>query len=622
MLDSQRLERLASDILNSAHSGQPVKTQLNTSERIIARVTDGIYREPWAAFRELIANAYDADATRVVIETDAPRFEHIMVRDDGIGMSPRTLAYVLQNIGGSSKRTSAGVHLNTASAEANDRSPGGRPLIGKIGIGLFAVAQLTQHFQIITKCRGDTTKTSATVILHTHNENNFEQNYVAGDVTITAETVPDSDIESQGTSVFLYSLRPEVRRTMRSTRRWDSVLVETEDGESIREAPLYHIGVADPANEQLTKRDPVLPWAVSDNPEDKFRRLLDAASKLSGRGSRTVDLEHFDEYLKLVWKLSLSLPIAYIDGHPFDLLGSSGLIFLDVPRDSRQASRIRLSGDKAIRDHLDLRAGRDAPLHTFSVTLDGIALQRPVRLPLQLVTRSRIRAPVMIVDKQESPFDKEVLERAGGRLSFEGYLYWNSRVLPKDTAGVLIRVREASGTLFDRTFLNYQVSEQTRLRQITAEIFVHEGLDSALNIDRESFNYSHPHFLYIQRWLHRGLRLLVNRLKAMSTVDYVREKIEHRRHMQTILQVKASDVWRRRHGEDVDLPIPDSLSGTVPNEIGGVEVEWTDDPVGIDVDRLTALAVVLEAYGALSNLPVQERGRLIEDVMFIFGDNR
>ena len=54
---------------------QPFETTLATSERIIARVTDGIYREPWAAFRELVANAYDADASYVVIETGQPEFE-------------------------------------------------------------------------------------------------------------------------------------------------------------------------------------------------------------------------------------------------------------------------------------------------------------------------------------------------------------------------------------------------------------------------------------------------------------------------------------------------------------------------------------------------------------------
>ena len=111
-----------------------------------------------------------------------PKFDQIVVRDDGIGMSPRTLAYVLQNIGGSSKRTADGVDLNTAQQEANDKSPGGRLLIGKIGIGLFAVAQLTPHFQIITKAAGDDFRTSATVYLRTHDETGIhpvKEEYVA-----------------------------------------------------------------------------------------------------------------------------------------------------------------------------------------------------------------------------------------------------------------------------------------------------------------------------------------------------------------------------------------------------------------------------------------------------------
>jgi hypothetical protein len=39
-----------------------VHTTLQTNEQVIARVTDGIYRQPASALRELISNAYDADA--------------------------------------------------------------------------------------------------------------------------------------------------------------------------------------------------------------------------------------------------------------------------------------------------------------------------------------------------------------------------------------------------------------------------------------------------------------------------------------------------------------------------------------------------------------------------------
>ena len=40
------LEQLEADIRANADNHQPVETTLATSERIIARVTDGIYREP------------------------------------------------------------------------------------------------------------------------------------------------------------------------------------------------------------------------------------------------------------------------------------------------------------------------------------------------------------------------------------------------------------------------------------------------------------------------------------------------------------------------------------------------------------------------------------------------
>ena len=227
--------------------GAPIQTELATSQRIIARVTDGIYREPWAAFRELIANAYDADATRVVVETGAPDFKQVTVRDNGNGMSPETVAYILKSIGGSSKRTSSGTQYNTVSGKDAEQSPRGRPLIGKIGIGLFAVAQLTQHFQIITKAAGSSIRTSATIRLRTHDEETKSQRdddeeYIAGDVTIKSESVLESDRDTHGTAIVLYSLRPEIRRNLQSYTRWQMSEDLGPDGNPVREAPTYHIG--------------------------------------------------------------------------------------------------------------------------------------------------------------------------------------------------------------------------------------------------------------------------------------------------------------------------------------------------------------------------------------------
>ena len=613
-----RVARLEEDIRANADTHQPVRTTLATSERIIARVTDGIYREPWAAFRELVANAYDADASYVVIETGQPEFERVTIRDDGIGMSPKTLAYVLNNIGGSSKRTAGGAELKTVRSDAHDLSPGGRQLIGKIGIGLFAVAQLTQHFQIITKTAGERHRISATVRLKTHDEERLQRGdaeYVAGDVTIVLEKVPEKERSTQGTSVVLYQIRPEVRRVLQSAKLWEAVSLGTGGGESVLKPPKFHIGHSfGPATQE-----PRLPWDAADKPEAKFDRFFDAIGSASGSGIRSANLDHFDEYFRLVWKLSLSLPLKYIAGHPFDLKGSDSLFLMGFSDEKGQAEQLDLAPTMSLREHLGLQAGGERVASPFSVMLDGIALRRPIRLPLKLEKWSRVGAPVMIAARQTNPFLEANLERAGGPLSFEAYLYWNSRIIPKETAGVLVRIRGASGTLFDPTFLNYRVSEQTRLRQITAEIFVQEGLDSAVNIDRESFNFSHPHFLYIQRWLHRALRLLANRLKALAATDLAREKQELRDEALSY----ATRVWSRRLGSDAEPPFADLPVKRLPGEVGGTDIEWPAESIRTGKGkpagtvRIRALAAILEAYSVLSSLPLEDRAQIIADILGI-----
>jgi hypothetical protein len=103
-------------------------------------------------------------------------------------MSPEVLAYLLFNIGGSAKRNERGEKIGITSKDSALRSPKGRRLIGKIGIGLFSVSQLTHSFQIITKTEGDNHRTVATVALRqfsdsevapAHGERRFESGKVS-----------------------------------------------------------------------------------------------------------------------------------------------------------------------------------------------------------------------------------------------------------------------------------------------------------------------------------------------------------------------------------------------------------------------------------------------------------
>ncbi len=619
------IKELATIIAEKVDTGEVVTTELATSQRIIARVTDGIYREPWAAFRELIANAYDADATRVIVDTGAPDFKQVIVRDDGNGMSPDAVAYILKSIGGSSKRTKIGEEYNTVSEESVDKSPKGRPLIGKIGIGLFAVAQLTQHFQIITKAKGNRVRTSATIKLRTHDEERRsggdEEEYVAGDVSITSETVSDTDIDTHGTTIVLYSLRPEIRRSLQSGTRWNLSKTLGPDSKPVREAPVYHIGALPnqiPGFEAGIKAN--LPWQGDAEPLEKFKALVDAAANVSGRSKAPANLEHFDDYLKLIWQLSLALPLKYPTHHPFDFKGDSGLLFLTAPLDEKSASFLEFSADKSLREELGLVAADELAELPFQVLVDGVDLRRPIDLPVTLRRNSRVPAPMMLVGKVEDAFKDEELDRAGGQLSFEAYLYWNSQIIPKETSGVLVRVREASGTLFDRSFLDYQISEQNRLSQITAEIYVHEGLDSAINIDRESFNYSHPHFLFIQKWLHRALRLLINRNKILAKENLDAERRTQQAAAERGIVSSAISVWEQQRGDDADPPLVATYLDEPAPEVGGVEIDWASTGGDFESAKSSAIAIVLEAYGVLGQLDSDNRAALIRDLLKVLDE--
>ena len=469
-----RTQQLAVNIAQSAVSGEAAVGQLETNDRIIARVTDGIYREPWSAFRELVSNAYDADATRVSIDCDYPFFNEIRISDDGIGMDSQTVADLLTNIGGSSKRTARGKSLGTVSEHDPTESPSGRKLIGKIGIGLFAVAQLTNHFQIISKRKGSTERVSATVKIDTYRENVFvdddDETYSSGTFKVIAENT--KDIEAHGTTIVLMNVQRAVREKLQSREIWDALeeqLSEKAIGVfDVVTEPNFHIGRV--SEDGLLSKEPRLPWASAASPKEKFESLFSETIKLGRNSNERTDLSHLDNYLKMLWRLSLGSPIEYLGTHPFDFTGSSNLEFYKLSNKPKGgAEKIEVASESSLRSTLGLEAGTKDPLANFSVFIDGVQLFRPVRLAEELQGSQDLPCPLLFAGKVETSFGEASAERSGGRLSFEAYLYWNSKIIPKESIGALVRVNGASGTLFDPDFLGYQIAEQTSVLHLTGD---------------------------------------------------------------------------------------------------------------------------------------------------------
>ena len=83
---------------------KPKKQDIVAAQKIIADISSGVYRSPAAALKELVSNAYDADATKVTISTDAPNFRTLVIEDNGTGMAIDKFLEVVTHIGGSRKR--------------------------------------------------------------------------------------------------------------------------------------------------------------------------------------------------------------------------------------------------------------------------------------------------------------------------------------------------------------------------------------------------------------------------------------------------------------------------------------------------------------------------------------
>jgi hypothetical protein len=562
-LRQEEVHRLAAQIKESTLQ-KPATHALETSERVLKRITDGIYRQPSSALRELISNAYDADATTVIIETDRPRFESIIIRDNGNGLTEEALASLVCSIGGSPKRTADGSDMGVTSKEDPALSPGGRRLIGKIGIGLFAVSQLTKEFQIVTKTKGSRYRTTAHVKLGTHSEERLKQSkgarFETGHARIWQKRAEDE--ESHGTEVILLNLLPKTRDDLASADRWiqshdDSYLLDEDD--SPLAPPKYHIGCVVRSDRARIRQDPHLPWEDTDDSRAKFDKLVRAIhdeTGVSSQNPKLVDL--LDNYLRMLWTLGLQIPVAYLGEHPFALSGSDNIgIYRIGNKPGSAASRLVLSPRETIADRLDLAAMRfQKEAGTFDVFIDGIQILRPLTFRDTHLVASTIGTSLMFVGKDEPDLSQIPETIRGGSLDFEAYLFWQPKVVPVEHRGALVRISNANGTLFDETFMKYPISEQTRKTQITAEIFVNEGMDAALNIDRESFNYAHPHYQYLSKWLHNAFKQFATAHKKIG--KEARDKrlaTETAAKSRGLQELVAEKIAEATPGADEPLPV-------------------------------------------------------------------
>jgi hypothetical protein len=298
----------------------------------------------------------------------------------------------------------------------------------------------------------------------------------------------------------------------------------------------------------------------------KFEKLVKAIRDETGitsQNPKLVDL--LDNYLRMLWTLGLQIPVEYLREHPFAISGSDAIGTYRIGnKPGSTASKISLRPQETLSDKLGLEAMR---LHqeagTFEVFLDGIQILRPLAFRETHIVKHTIGTSLIFIGKDRPDFSHIPEKIRGGNLDFEGYLFWQPKVVPVEHRGVLVRINNANGTLFDETFMKYPISEQTRKNQITAEIFVNEGMDAALNIDRESFNYAHPHYQYLSKWLHNAFKQFATAHKKIGkevrTKRLAAETVTKSSGLQKLVTQRILEVVPK-----TDEPVPEVEISRIP----------------------------------------------------------
>ena len=164
------------------------QTHFRIEPRLI-QILGAQYRSTEEAIKELVANAWDADATRVEISLPEPFAEEpIVVHDNGYGMTPAQIEAEYLCIAFDRR------------ANYGDRTPRGRTVRGRKGIGKFAGLMAADTMIIDTVAHGKRSR------LQLNRAQIEQQGSDLEKAAIVVETVPASSGCESGTRVELHKL--------------------------------------------------------------------------------------------------------------------------------------------------------------------------------------------------------------------------------------------------------------------------------------------------------------------------------------------------------------------------------------------------------------------------------
>jgi hypothetical protein len=512
--------------------------KIKVHEKALAHLSRGLYRSPASAIRELVSNAWDANASVVRINTNYPNFFQLSIQDNGDGFTKDDFKSLMEGgIGNSEKRSEE-------SPLTNDR-----PVIGRLGIGMLGIAQICGAFTVTSKNRqGNGFR--AHVNLYDLLKEKLDRNdpAIIKEVQTTSESEqaldPDEEYGVREVDIGEYSFDKEFDPA--SVRRGTTLI--TDDIH-----PTFVQTFRESLNRQAFPKfkDPPTDWS-------KTLKILSSVHSLQELG----------DYWRLLWEMAAACPIPYVNDRA-------------LPR------RIIAEDQKRLESY------------NFKVLVDGIELFKPVSLHGN---------PGGYTSQIIEPHSTTIY---GKPLAFHGYLLVQEgkQLLPDELRGILVRIKNVGIGYYDPSMLDYRFNEGPRSRWLTGEIYVDQGLEDALNIDRDSFNRFHPQFRYVQSYVHRVLHTEIfptvyKNIDARSLAKKEVKAKEHKQHLRSILSEateKSVRVRQNREETDDEFPIVH-----LDEEANSVEIT-IPDPANIKTKK--AYRDLASAVLTIHELALREKSR-------------
>ena len=517
---------------------EELKFILQLSPKIIQLISSRLYRSAASAIKELVVNSFDARASFAKISFDFGKtndrynLKALEVTDDGVGMTPEQMKRVFTNIGLSLK-------VSESSRDTDDIFDAitNRPVIGRLGIGMFSVASACRLFEVLTK-----TEESGNIYEAVVDMRNFEkvlaeteaiQSFNIGTVTIRKQSTPPPSAAGKKsfTVIRIKTFKKPFLKEI-SQRLEDSYFIKhkTSIENSKPDAPV-------PNSADLTQY---------------FEEFVETHVN-SRRYGTLAKLANLDQVLV---QTALMCPVEYLPNGPVKRRYETHI------NEENRSYEVNGANNKWLEDIKKKLANYKFSLFV-EIKIDG-KIKNQFKLFQPLLYPSREDGQLngeFLYPRIESLSYDDLYKREDGQnvnLELRGYFYHqNARILPYEFRGMLFRVYGVGiGNRFEDNLRLY-VRSPIILHQSLIEVHVNKGFQSAVNLDRESFYESSEAYNAVRGYLSRELSPPVEEIEQPFVEQSPSQTI-------TTLQsatVKAIEVEPTRQESIIHLVKDDQAKG-------------------------------------------------------------